>query len=104
MTALHTGMRKSELFNLKWSDIDFEQQYQRLIEKDIANVRENVHKDLFAKPLDKKADTLKQENMDFCSLICIWQRLCIPLWTLEVLLLTVNEEQLFFLIDRHSLV
>jgi integrase len=23
MTALHTGMRKSELFNLKWSDIDF---------------------------------------------------------------------------------
>jgi integrase len=25
MTALHTGMRKSELLNLKWSDIDFEQ-------------------------------------------------------------------------------
>ncbi len=25
MTALHTGMRKSELFNLKWSDIDFDQ-------------------------------------------------------------------------------
>jgi len=23
VTALHTGMRKSELFNLKWSDIDF---------------------------------------------------------------------------------
>ena len=23
MTALHTGMRKSELFNLKWTDIDF---------------------------------------------------------------------------------
>ncbi len=25
VTALHTGMRKSELFNLKWADIDFEQ-------------------------------------------------------------------------------
>ena len=25
VTALHTGMRKSELFNLKWSDIDFDQ-------------------------------------------------------------------------------
>ncbi len=25
VTALHTGMRKSELFNLKWTDIDFEQ-------------------------------------------------------------------------------
>jgi len=25
MTALHTGMRKSELLNLKWSDIDFDQ-------------------------------------------------------------------------------
>ena len=25
MTALHTGMRKSELLNLKWSDIDFHQ-------------------------------------------------------------------------------
>jgi len=25
MTALHTGMRKSELFNLKWTDIDFDQ-------------------------------------------------------------------------------
>ena len=25
MTALHTGMRKSELLNLKWSDVDFEQ-------------------------------------------------------------------------------
>ncbi len=24
MTALHTGMRKSELFNLKWSDIDLD--------------------------------------------------------------------------------
>ena len=24
VTALHTGMRKSELFNLKWSDIDFD--------------------------------------------------------------------------------
>ena len=25
VTALHTGMRKSELLNLKWSDIDFDQ-------------------------------------------------------------------------------
>jgi integrase len=25
VTALHTGMRKSELFNLTWNDIDFEQ-------------------------------------------------------------------------------
>ncbi|MFC1717372.1 tyrosine-type recombinase/integrase [Candidatus Poribacteria bacterium] len=25
MTALHTGMRKSELLNLKWTDIDFDQ-------------------------------------------------------------------------------
>ncbi len=24
VTALHTGMRKSELLNLKWSDIDFD--------------------------------------------------------------------------------
>jgi len=23
-TALHTGMKKSELFNLKWTDVDFE--------------------------------------------------------------------------------
>ena len=26
MTAMHTGMRKSELFNLKWTDIDFDSQ------------------------------------------------------------------------------
>jgi len=26
VTALHTGMRKSELFNLKWTDMDFGQQ------------------------------------------------------------------------------
>ncbi len=26
VTALHTGMRKSELLNLGWSDIDFGQQ------------------------------------------------------------------------------
>ena len=26
MTALHTGMRKSELFNLMWSDVNFDQQ------------------------------------------------------------------------------
>ncbi|HGJ64194.1 TPA: site-specific integrase, partial [bacterium] len=25
LTGLHTGMRKSELFNLKWTDIDFDQ-------------------------------------------------------------------------------
>ncbi len=25
MTALHTGMRKSELLNLKWTDVDFDQ-------------------------------------------------------------------------------
>jgi integrase len=25
VTALHTGMRKSELLNLKWSGVDFEQ-------------------------------------------------------------------------------
>ena len=26
ITALHTGMRKSELFNLMWSDVNFDQQ------------------------------------------------------------------------------
>lgn len=40
----------------------FEQQYRHLIEKDIVNVRENIHKDLFCEPLDKEADALKQEK------------------------------------------
>lgn len=34
MTALHTGMRKSELFNLKWSDIDFSQHTVTVQSKD----------------------------------------------------------------------
>lgn len=34
MTALHKGMRKSELFNLKWSDIDFSQHVVTVQSKD----------------------------------------------------------------------
>jgi integrase len=34
VTALHTGMRKSELFNLKWADIDFEQDSITIQSKD----------------------------------------------------------------------
>ena len=34
MTALHTGLRKSELFNLKWSDVDFNQQTVTVQAKD----------------------------------------------------------------------
>ena len=34
MTALHTGMRRSELFHLKWSDIDFEQRTVTVQAKD----------------------------------------------------------------------
>ena len=34
VTALHTGMRKSELLNLKWSDIDFDQQTVTVQAKD----------------------------------------------------------------------
>jgi len=34
VTALHTGMRKSELFNLQWSDIDFDQDIVTIQSKD----------------------------------------------------------------------
>lgn len=34
MTALHTGMRKSEMLNLKWSDIDFDQRTISVTSKD----------------------------------------------------------------------
>ena len=34
MTALHTGMRKSELLNLTWSDIDFSQRTITVQSKD----------------------------------------------------------------------
>ena len=34
MMALHTGLRKSELFNLEWSDIDFDQGTVTLNPKD----------------------------------------------------------------------
>lgn len=34
MTALHTGMRKSELFNLKWTDVNFDQRIITVQSKD----------------------------------------------------------------------
>ena len=34
LTGLHTGMRKSELLNMKWSDIDFENQTISVTSKD----------------------------------------------------------------------
>ena len=40
----------------------FEQEYGDMIDRDLVNVRENVHKDLFAEPLDGEADVLKQEE------------------------------------------
>lgn len=40
----------------------FEGEYQDIIQRDIAHVRENIHKDLFREPLDKEADVLKQQE------------------------------------------
>jgi hypothetical protein len=40
----------------------FEQDYRDIIEKDIANVQENIHRDLFGEPLDSEADVLKREE------------------------------------------
>jgi len=40
----------------------FEQEYQDIIEKDVVNVRENIHRDLFGEPLDGEADVLKREE------------------------------------------
>ena len=34
MTAIHTGMRKSELFNLQWSDVDFDKREINIQPKD----------------------------------------------------------------------
>lgn len=40
----------------------FEQDYGDMIDRDLVNVRENVHKDLFEEPLDREADVLKREE------------------------------------------
>ncbi len=39
MTAIHTGVRRSELFRLEWEDIDFERQYVLVLNKQDAHTK-----------------------------------------------------------------
>ena len=51
MTALHTGMRKSELLNLKWADIDFNQGTVTVQPKEDWNTKNYKPRTVFLTPI-----------------------------------------------------
>ena len=51
MTALHTGMRKSELLNLKWADIDFDQGTVTVQPKEDWNTKNYKPRTVFLTPI-----------------------------------------------------
>lgn len=53
---------KSEYAHLIRELIAFEDEYQDIIQRDIANVREKVYLDLWSQKLDQEADTLRKED------------------------------------------
>lgn len=53
------GSRHAELVRRIYA---FERQYRDIIERDIVNVRENIHRDLFGEPLDGETDVLRREE------------------------------------------
>lgn len=58
LTAIHTGIRKSELFRLEWNDIDFERQYIVVSNKEEAHTKNYRIREI---PMTNKLTTTLKE-------------------------------------------
>ena len=60
LTAIHTGLRRSELFRLEWEDIDFERQYVLVSNKETTHTKNYLNKAIDTE--DKSPEIVRDDN------------------------------------------